>query len=141
MFLAEQAAHVYGIEYSTAAVADAERNAVNNQIHNVTFLAGDVAEKIRELQEQGVCPDVIVLDPPRAGCEESVLRTAAELAPQRMVYVSCNPATLARDLAILDDLGYATREVQPVDMFPQTYHVECVVVLQRKDTTKCCISG
>ena len=141
LFLAERAGHVYGIEYSTAAVADAERNAANNQIHNVTFLAGDVAEKIRELQEQGVRPDVIVLDPPRAGCEESVLRTAAELAPSRLVYVSCNPATLARDLAIFDDLGYDTREVQPVDMFPQTYHVECVVVLQRKDSTKCCVNG
>ena len=132
LFLAEQAAHVYGIEYSTAAVADAGRNAVNNQIHNVTFLAGDVAEKIRELQEQEVRPDVIVLDPPRAGCEESVLRTAAELAPSRIVYVSCNPATMARDLAIFDDLGYATREVQPVDMFPQTYHVEVVAVIERK---------
>ena len=132
LFLAEQAAIVYGIEYSTAAVADAERNAANNRIHNVTFLAGDVAEKIRELQAQDVRPDVIVLDPPRAGCEESVLRTSAELAPQRLVYVSCNPATLARDLAIFDDLGYASREVQPVDMFPQTYHVETVAVIERK---------
>jgi 23S rRNA (uracil1939-C5)-methyltransferase len=136
LFLAERAAQVYGIEYSQAAVADAERNAVDNDIHNVTFIAGDVAEKIIELKGKGVHPDVIVLDPPRAGCEGVLLRTASEMGPSRIVYVSCNPATLARDLAILDELGYATREVQPVDMFPQTYHVECVVLLQRKDTTK-----
>ena len=140
LFLAEQVAHVYGVEYSTAAVADAGRNALNNDVHNVTFIAGDVAEKIVELKNKGVRPDVIVLDPPRAGCDEIVLRTAADMEPARMVYVSCNPATLARDLALLNEMGYKTVEIQPVDMFPQTYHVECVVVLQRKDATKCCMN-
>ena len=136
LFLSEGASQVYGIEYSKAAVADAERNAADNGVRNVNFIAGDVAEKIVELQEKGIRPDVIVLDPPRAGCEEIVLRTAAAMEPSRIVYVSCNPATLARDLAILENMGYATREVQPADMFPQTFHVECVVLLQRKDTTK-----
>ena len=132
LFLAERSAQVYGVEYSAAAVKDAERNAIENGIGNVSFIAGDVAEKIVELQKKGIHPDVIVLDPPRAGCDEIVLRTAAQLAPLRMVYVSCNPATLARDLKILDELGYCTREIQPVDMFPQTYHVECVAVIERK---------
>ena len=129
LFLSEGASQVYGIEYSKAAVADAERNAADNGVRNVNFIAGDVAEKIVELQEKGIRPDVIVLDPPRAGCEEIVLRTAAAMEPSRIVYVSCNPATLARDLAILENMGYATREVQPADMFPQTFHVECVAVI------------
>ena len=132
LFLSEGASQVYGIEYSKAAVADAERNAADNNVRNVNFISGDVAEKIVELQEKGIRPDVIVLDPPRAGCEEIVLRTAAAMEPSRIVYVSCNPATLARDLAILEATGYATREVQPVDMFPQTYHVECVAVIERR---------
>ena len=132
LFLSEGASQVYGIEYSKAAVADAERNAADNGVRNVNFIAGDVAEKIVELQEKGIRPDVIVLDPPRAGCEEIVLRTAAAMEPSRIVYVSCNPATLARDLAILENMGYATREVQPADMFPQTFHVECVAVIERR---------
>ena len=132
LFLSEGASQVYGIEYSKAAVADAERNAADNNVRNVNFIAGDVAEKIVELQEKGIRPDVIVLDPPRAGCEEIVLRTAAAMEPSRIVYVSCNPATLARDLAILENMGYATREVQPADMFPQTFHVECVAVIERR---------
>ena len=136
LFLAELSAQVYGVEYSAAAVSDAERNAIENGVGNVNFVAGDVAEKIVELQKKGIRPDVIVLDPPRAGCDEIVLKTAVQLAPSRMVYVSCNPATLARDLGILAELGYCTREIQPVDMFPQTYHVECVVAIQKKDTTK-----
>jgi len=132
LFLSESASQVYGIEYSKAAVADAERNAADNGVRNVNFIAGDVAEKIVELQEKGIRPDVIVLDPPRAGCEEIVLRTAAAMEPSRIVYVSCNPATLARDLAILENMDYATREVQPVDMFPQTYHVECVALIEKQ---------
>ena len=132
LFLAEDAAQVYGVEYSVAAVADARRNAADNCVHNVDFIAGDVAEKIVELKAKGIRPDVIVLDPPRAGCEEIVLRTAAELEPTRMVYVSCNPATLARDLGLLKERGYHTARIQPVDMFPHTYHVECVAVIVPK---------
>jgi 23S rRNA (uracil1939-C5)-methyltransferase len=129
LFLAEKAGYVYGIEYSRAAVQDAEKNAQANGVGNVSFIAGDVAEKIVDLRDKGITPDVIVLDPPRAGCEASVLETAAAMGPRRMVYVSCNPATLARDLAVLAELGYMTQAVQPVDMFPQTYHVECVALI------------
>ena len=132
LFLAEKAGHVYGIEYSRAAVQDAEKNAQANGVGNVSFIAGDVAEKIVDLRDKGIAPDVIVLDPPRAGCETSVLETAAAMGPRRIVYVSCNPATLARDLAILAELGYVTQAVQPVDMFPQTYHVECVAVIEKQ---------
>ena len=132
LFLAEKAAEVYGIEFSKAAVADAEKNALTNAVMNVNFIAGDVAERIVELHARGIRPDVVVMDPPRAGCAEIVLRTAAEMGPDRLVYVSCNPATLARDLAILGEMGYATKSIQPVDMFPQTYHVECIASIARK---------
>ena len=132
LFLAEKARHVYGIEYSRAAVQDAEKNAQANGVGNVSFIAGDVSEKIVQLREKGIAPDVIVLDPPRAGCAENVLQTASAMGPHRIVYVSCNPSTLARDLAILAELGYETQRVQPVDMFPQTYHVECVAVIDKQ---------
>ncbi len=78
------------------------------------------------LYRQGVRPNVVVVDPPRAGCTPTVLKTFANMKPRRIVYVSCNPATLARDLAIMKDLGYEAQEIQPVDLFPQTSHVECV---------------
>lgn len=132
LFLADKARMVYGVEVCEPAVADAARNAEVNMISNVKFVAGDVAEKIIDLKRKSIQPDVIVLDPPRAGCEERVLRTAAELGPARIVYVSCNPATLARDLGILQELGYNTTQIQPVDMFPHTYHVEVVAVIERK---------
>lgn len=85
---------------------------------------------------QGLKPDVIVVDPPRKGCDEALLEAMIDMQPKRIVYVSCNPSTLARDLRILEDGGYATQEVQPVDMFPQTMHVESVTCLERKCTFK-----
>lgn len=132
LFLADKARMVYGVEVCEPAVADAERNAETNRISNTKFVAGDVAEQTIDLKRKGIQPDVIVLDPPRAGCEEKVLQTAAELGPDRMVYVSCNPSTLARDLGLLQELGYNTTQIQPVDMFPHTYHVECVATIERK---------
>ena len=93
---------------------------------------GDAAEAMPRLYRSGVRPDVIVTDPPRAGCTPVVLETFARMQPQRIVYVSCNPATLARDLAILDGLGYGTEKIQPVDMFPMTSHVESVALVTRK---------
>ena len=98
------------------------------------FLAQKAVEKLPELIESGVRPDVIVLDPPRAGCGEPVLEAIAQSQPKRVVYVSCNPATLARDLAYLNDHGYQPVKVQPVDMFPRTHHVETVVLLTRQET-------
>jgi len=129
LFLAAQAKAVYGIEYVDTAVADAERNARLNGIRNCTFEAGDAAELLEELVEDGTQPDLIVFNPPRKGCDRRVLETAAASGPARMIYVSCSPATLARDLDILARLGYHATEIQPVDMFPQTPHVENVALI------------
>ncbi|WP_312200809.1 23S rRNA (uracil(1939)-C(5))-methyltransferase RlmD [Anaerospora hongkongensis] len=132
LFLAGQAAKVYGIEIVKPAIADAWQNAQTNTIENVEFIAGDAVEVMPELYRNGIWPEVIVVDPPRAGCEPKVLETFVKMKPERIVYVSCNPASLARDLAILAEQGYQTVEIQPVDMFPHTHHVECVAKLMRK---------
>lgn len=136
LFLARYAAKVYGIEIIEPAIIDARRNAANNNIDNTEFIVGDATEVMPHLYQQGIHPEVIIVDPPRAGCDKTVLETFAYMNPKRIVYVSCNPATMARDLAVLAEYGYQTREIQPVDMFPQTYHVETVTLLQRKHTTK-----
>jgi 23S rRNA (uracil1939-C5)-methyltransferase len=132
LFLAGAAREVVGIEAVAAAVEDAEKNARLNGIRNCRFEAGDAAELLAELREEGLRADLIVLNPPRKGCDKEVLREAALLAPARIIYVSCSPLTLARDLDILARAGYRTSEVQPVDMFPQTPHVENVALLVRK---------
>ena len=130
LFLAPQAGEVVGIESVEPAVADAEKNARLNGFHNCSFEAGDATELLAELKEEGKKVDLIVLNPPRRGCDEQVLRDAAQLAPKRMIYVSCSPSTLARDLDRLSRLGYKALEIQPVDMFPQTPHVENVALLE-----------
>jgi 23S rRNA (uracil1939-C5)-methyltransferase len=131
LFLAQKAKKVYGVEIVPEAIEDARRNAELNNIHNAEFAVGKSEDVIPEWKKQGVTPDVIVVDPPRKGCDEELLKTIIEMKPKRVVYVSCNPATLARDLRILEDGGFKTVEVQPVDMFPQTTHVEAVVKLER----------
>jgi len=131
LFLARQAKEVYGIEVVPEAIRDAEANAALNQLKNVRFLVGETEKVLPELVNQGVRFDVCVVDPPRSGCERSVLESFAANGVGRIVYVSCNPSTLARDLKILTELGYEVREIQPVDMFPQTYHVECVVLMSK----------
>ena len=103
----------------------------DNRCDNAEFILGDAAVKMQELVEQGVRPEVVLLDPPRAGCEEKVLAAIAQVMPQRIVYVSCNPASLARDLAYLEQNGYQAEVAQPVDMFPMTHHVETVVLLSK----------
>ena len=132
LFLAQKARKVYGIEIVQPAILDARKNARDNHVKNAEFIVGDATAVMPALYKQGIRPDVVVVDPPRAGCTETVLRTFANMKPQRIVYVSCNPATLARDLAILKELGYLAQEVQPVDLFPQTSHVENVALLMRK---------
>ena len=132
LFLARRARRAYGVEIVKPAILDAEKNARDNHIKNVSFLVGDVAVILPRLYRKGVRPDVIVVDPPRAGCEASVLKVFARMEPKRIVYVSCNPATLARDLAILRPLGFYPEAVQPVDMFPMTSHVETCVLLSNK---------
>ncbi|MGE0157048.1 MAG: 23S rRNA (uracil(1939)-C(5))-methyltransferase RlmD [Geobacter sp.] len=129
--LAPHAKRVVGIEMNTEAVADARRNARLNNRRNCRFEAGDVRELLADSIEDEQRFDLVVLNPPRKGCDREVLQQVAELAPQRIVYVSCSPQTLARDLDILASLGYACRELQPVDMFPQTPHVENVALLER----------
>ena len=131
LYLAKHAKAVYGIEIVPPAIMDARRNAEDNHCDNATFLLGDAALKLPELLEQGIKPDVVILDPPRAGCEERVLSSIVHVKPKRIVYVSCNPSTLARDLAYLSQHGYEVLVVQPVDMFPQTAHVECVALMSR----------
>ena len=132
LFLAEKAAQVYGVEVVPEAVYDARRNAELNGFRNVHFEIGKAEEVIPRWKEEGIKADVIVVDPPRKGCDPALLETMIAMKPNRIVYVSCNPATLARDLRILEDGGFRTVEVQPVDMFPHTTHVECCVSIEKK---------
>ncbi len=131
LFLAQKAKKVYGMEIVPEAIRDAIANARDNNIRNAEFLTGDAAKLMPQLYRKGLRPDVIVTDPPRAGCAPEVLKTFAAMRPKRIVYVSCNPASLARDIGILDELGYKAIEIQPVDMFPQTGHVETVCLLSK----------
>lgn len=131
LYLAKHAAQVYGIEIVPPAIEDAKKNAADNNCHNAEFILGDAAEKLPELLAQGIQPDVVIVDPPRAGCEQKVLQAIADVKPKRIVYVSCNPASLARDLAYLAERDYKALAAQPVDMFPMTSHVETVVSLSK----------
>jgi len=131
LLLAPRAAEMWGLELVEDAVADAIANARLNEIDNARFFAGDVRLALRELSERAGRPDVLVLDPPRAGLSQKVMRRIIETAPRRIVYVSCNPTTLAPNAAQLVEAGYELTRVQPVDMFPQTPHIECVAVLER----------
>jgi 23S rRNA (uracil1939-C5)-methyltransferase len=132
LFLAQTAKKVYGVEIVPEAIEDAKRNAALNGITNVEFTVGEAEKVIPEWYENGINADVLVVDPPRKGCDNALLETIISMKPKKVVYVSCNPATLARDLRILEDGGYKTVEVQPVDMFPQTMHVEVVTDLELK---------
>ncbi|HEY4601537.1 MAG TPA: 23S rRNA (uracil(1939)-C(5))-methyltransferase RlmD [Cerasibacillus sp.] len=125
LFLAQKAKKVYGVEIVPEAIDDAKKNAKLNGITNAEFFIGEAEKVMPWWQAQGLQPDVIVVDPPRKGCDENLLQAMIAMKPKRIVYVSCNPSTLARDIRILEDGGFQTKEVQPVDMFPQTMHVEC----------------
>ena len=129
MFLASQASFVLGIEYVQEAVNDAFLNAKRNGIEHVDFLAGDMKMLLNgeTVQKYGL-PDVVVVDPPRAGMHEDVIHRLLEIKAKTLIYVSCNPATQARDLALLSP-GYRIDVVQPIDMFPHTHHVENIVRL------------
>jgi 23S rRNA (uracil1939-C5)-methyltransferase len=132
LFLAQRAKHVYGVEIVPEAIADAERNARLNGFDNTTFYVGKAEEVLpREYANHHVCADVIVVDPPRKGCDQKALETMVKMQPQRIVYVSCDPATLARDVKWLGEHGYALARVVPVDMFPMGGHVETVCLLSR----------
>jgi len=131
LFLSQKAKKVYGVEVVEDAIRDAKRNAEINGVDNCEFIVGEAEKVIPELYGQGVKADVVVVDPPRKGCDEVLLQTLVDMAPKRIVYVSCNPSTLARDLGYLSERGFEVNKVQPVDMFPYTSHVECVTLMSR----------
>ena len=133
LFLARQAGKVYGVEIVPQAIEDARRNAALNGMENVEFMVGKAEEILPEKYEkEGVSADVIVVDPPRKGCDPELIHTMLQIRPKRIVYVSCDPATLARDLKLLCAGGYKLQKVQPVDQFPHSVHVENVCLLLRK---------
>lgn len=132
LLLAQNANKVIGIESLKPAILDANRNATINGIVNAEFICGKAEEELPKLLEQGTCLDLVILDPPRAGCHPGLLNAVAAAKPEKIIYVSCDPATLSRDIKILTQQGYNFMEAQPVDMFPWTRHVETVVSLSHK---------
>ena len=130
--MAHDAEKIIGIEIIPEAIEDAKRNAKRNGIDNAEFYRMDAKDAVKMLSDKGIKPDVVLLDPPRKGCDETVLSFVAEMEPQRIVYVSCDVSTQSRDCAILKTLGYETKEVTPVDMFPRTSHVECVALIVKE---------
>jgi 23S rRNA (uracil1939-C5)-methyltransferase len=132
LLMAPRVAELWGLEIVESAISDAIANARRNEIDNAHFFAGDVRLAMRDLVERAGRPDVLVVDPPRAGLSQKIVRRVIEAAPKRIVYVSCNPTTLAPNAAQLVEAGYELTKVRPVDMFPQTPHVECVAQLERR---------
>ncbi len=129
--MAGRAGEVWGVEIVPEAIADAERNAERNGIENARFVAGSASTGVRPLIEEAGKPDVVVIDPPRAGLSQKIVRRVIECEAKRIVYVSCNPTTLAPNAAQLTEAGYRLSRVRPVDMFPQTPHIECVALLEK----------
>ena len=133
LFMAKYAKKVYGIEIVEDAVKDAKENALNNGVDNVEFLAGDVEDVLDDLlNEEGIIPDVVMVDPPRKGLDNKSIDNIMKIHPKKMVYISCNPATLVRDLAKFEEL-YELKSIKPVDMFPFTSHVEVCALLELKN--------
>ena len=131
LMLAEHAKEVIGIECVPEAISDANRSASENGIANAKFICGNAEDVLPRLVSCGTKLDCAVIDPPRKGCDEAVLKALAQSGVSRIVYISCNPATLARDCRMLADMGYCVEKIQPVDMFPWTYHIETVVLLSK----------
>ena len=132
LYLAQKAKHVIGIEIIPAAIENAEKN----HVKNVEFHAADAADYLLQAAKKGKSADIIVLDPIRAGCSEKVIDVISEIKPKKIVYISCNVSTLARDIERLTQKGYTLQKVQPVDMFPETMHVETVALLSKLDVDK-----
>ena len=131
IFASRSAKEVIGVESNRDAVRDAIQNAKRNAADNVRFYTADAGEFLQGMAQSGARADVVILDPPRAGSDKRFLSSLCRLAPERVVYVSCNPETLSRDLDDLTAHGYRVTKIQPVDMFPHTEHVECVVLMSR----------
>ncbi len=136
LIMAKDAGEVIGVELNKDAVKDAKNNAKANGIENIQFVGGDAGEFMVEMAKAGERVDVVITDPPRAGCSLDFLRSLVKLSPKRVVYVSCNPETLARDLGFLTRHKYIVKKIQPVDMFPYTEHVETVVLLSKLKSTQ-----
>ncbi len=131
--MADKAKEIIGVEIVPEAVKDAKFNAQNNNITNARFICSDAANAAEALNKEGISPEVIIVDPPRKGCSEELLKIIAnDFCPERLVYISCDPATLGRDIKILSSLGYELKEYMPFDLFPRTHHVETVAKLERK---------
>lgn len=133
MVAAKHAKNVIGIELNGNAVRDARMNAKENGIKNIEFFRGDAGDFMVKMAAEGAKADVVFMDPPRAGSDEAFLSSVAKLAPKKLVYISCNPMTLARDLGYITENGYEVKKIQPVDMFPFTDHCETVVLLTAKE--------
>ncbi|MBO5329699.1 MAG: 23S rRNA (uracil(1939)-C(5))-methyltransferase RlmD [Anaerotignum sp.] len=132
LFFARKAKKVFGVEIVPEAIADAKKNAARNGITNAEFAVGAAEEVIPRLyEEEGINADIVVVDPPRKGCDEKLLETILQISPEKIVYVSCNPATWARDLVVLKEGGYVLKEAQPVDQFCHSVHVEVVSMLEK----------
>ena len=126
---AKNVKEVYGVEVIEEAVEDAKRNATLNGIKNAHYVVDSAENAMAQWNRQGIKPDVILVDPPRKGLTESFIKASADMSPRKITYISCNPATMARDIKRYEELGYKLTKVQPVDLFPQTHHVECVALL------------
>lgn len=136
--MAKKAKRVIGVEVVEQAVEDARKNAEQNGITNAEFICADAAKAASMLKNRGERPNVVILDPPRKGCDAELIETVAKMLPERVVYVSCDPATLARDLKLFAEKGYQPQVLTPVDMFPRTSHIESVCLLQRNTTQSGC---
>ena len=128
---AKQVKKVYGVEVIETAVEDAKKNAERNGITNAHYVADSAENAMAKWSKDGIKPDVIIVDPPRKGLTESFIKASVAMQPEKITYVSCNPATMARDIKRYQELGYELKKVQPVDLFPQTHHVEAVSLLVR----------
>lgn len=131
--MAQKVETLVGVEIVPDAVKDAQINAKINNVNNARFMCADAKTAAEQLKKEGITPDTVILDPPRKGCDTQVLSCVSEMSPERIVYVSCDPATLARDLAFLEENGYKTEKAVPFDLFPRTVHVETVALLSRKE--------
>ena len=132
--MAKDAENIIGVEIIPEAIKDAKFNAKANNIDNAEFICGDASAAAKQLSDRNIKPDVVIVDPPRKGCSEELIKTiSGDFCPEKVVYVSCDPATLARDIKIFTESGYKLIEYTPVDLFPRTSHVETVALLVRAD--------
>ncbi|MGB9808767.1 MAG: class I SAM-dependent RNA methyltransferase, partial [Caldanaerobacter sp.] len=129
IIMAPVAKKVFGIEIVEEAVISARENSKLNGLDNIEFLAGDVSKKLKEINEK---PDVVIVDPPRAGINLRTIEDISKLSPEKIIYVSCNPETFVRDLKLFNEKGYSVKKIKLIDMFPHTYHVESVGLLEKE---------